>query len=73
MPKLVKRLMDKEGRGSRFVGEVGEETATLLPGSCRDTGFVPTIVMHRAGGVLQRYGLHKSPRRATGYSVMYID
>ena len=72
-PKLVNRRMDKEGRGSRFVGDMEEELPTLLPGSGRDTRCAPTIVMRRAGGVLQRYGLQESPRWATGYSVMYVD
>jgi len=37
-------------------GEPSKKASTLLPGYDRDTRFVPTIVMRRAGGVLQRYG-----------------
>ena len=64
---------DKEGCGSRFVEEVEEELPTLLPGRHRETRCAPTIVMPRAGRLLQRYGLQRSPRRATGYSVMFVD
>ena len=69
----MRRRADKDGRGSRFVGGVEEEVPMLLSGSGRDTRCTPTIVTRRAGGVLQRYGLQESPRRATGYSVMYAD
>ena len=73
MAEALKRRTDKEGRGSRFVGEVEEELPTLSPGSGRDTRCAPTKIMRREGGVLQRCGLQKSPGRATGYSVMYVD